>query len=140
MILPAAILEAIRAHAEEEYPRECCGLLIGRREPEAVVTAARRARNRYGKRVRDRFEMDPHDFLQAEAEAARAAAEILGFYHSHPDHPAWPSPSDLLQARPWPGYFHLIVAVRAEGFQKQARVWQVTEDGESFMEEELRAL
>lgn len=138
MILPVAVLEAIRAHAEEEYPRECCGFLIGRRGAEAAVTAARRARNRSGERVRDRFEIDPRDFLRAEAEVGDSGEEILGFYHSHPDHPAWPSPSDLLQARPWPGYFHLIVAVRAEGFHRQVRAWEVTEDGESFREEELR--
>jgi proteasome lid subunit RPN8/RPN11 len=89
-------------------------------------------------RARDRFEMDPRDFLQAEEDAAHTGEEILGFYHSHPDHPAWPSPTDLLRAQPWPGYYHLIVAVRAAGFQKDARVWQVTEDEEGFVEEELR--
>lgn len=137
MTIPAALLDEIRAHAEEAYPFECCGILIGRRGAEAAVTAVRRARNRHERQSRDRFEMDPWDFLAAEKEAG-PSQEILGFYHSHPDHPAWPSPSDLIQAQPWRGYFHLIVAVQAEGFQNQMRVWQVTEDGESFMEEALR--
>ena len=138
MILSPSVQEAIRTHAEEEYPLECCGILIGLPGPEARVTTARRAHNRNEEGARDRFDLDPRDYLQAEEEVADTPEEILGFYHSHPDHPAWPSPTDLIRAQPWGGYFHLIVAVHADGFRKDLRVWQVTEDEEGFVEETLQ--
>ena len=108
-------------HAEEAYPHECCGVLTGVVEGERrVARAAHRARNLDTERAHDRYAMDPADRLAAE-EAARAAGEaVVGFYHSHPEHDAYFSRTDLERSEefqwgePWvpPAYVYVVVSVR----------------------------
>ena len=98
--LGSGVDEAIRAHGAETYPNECCGALIGR---DGVVTATYALPNTTEEGPRRRFLVRPQDYREAEKRASEMGAELLGFYHSHPDHPARPSQYDLDHA--WPFAF-----------------------------------
>lgn len=124
-------MEQIRAHARESYPRECCGILIGVLGDQALVWSARPANNLHRTR-RDRYRFDPREILKADRLAEERGREVIGFYHSHPDHPATPSATDLEYA--WPGYVYLIAAVSAEG-EVQVRAWCYDEGLRRFHEQ-----
>jgi proteasome lid subunit RPN8/RPN11 len=111
--LSAECLAAITSNAEAAYPEEGCGLILGRDGLEAgdrqgLILYPAPNRHRAGQRL-DSFSLAPEDFLAAEAAAEAEGLEIVGIYHSHPDHPAFPSPRDL--ARAWPFYSYVIVNV-----------------------------
>ena len=114
------VLDAIRAHGRETYPNECCGALIG---ADGVVIEAFALPNTTEEGPRRRFLVRPSDYQGAEGRATGSGRELLGFYHSHPDHPAQPSQYDLDHA--WPFFSYVIVSVREgkprEGPQDQAR-------------------
>src|SRR3982751_4226492 len=113
---------AIRAHGQETYPNECCGALIGR---DGVVTETLALPNMTDEGPRTRFRVTPQDYRAAEKRAGELGAELLGFYHSHPDHPARPSQYDLDHA--WPTFAYIIVAV-ADGVAKEMTEWYLQED------------
>src|SRR3954467_14502551 len=100
--LSASIDQAIRRHGEETYPHECCGALVGH---DGRVTATVPLPNTTEEGPRRRFLVRPSDYRMAEAEATRLGGELLGFYHSHPDHPARPSQYDLDHA--WPTFAYV---------------------------------
>jgi cysteine synthase B len=129
--LPSPALHAIRAHAEATYPNECCGAMIGRR---ARVDRILPLDNVSDEEQRRRFLVSPSAYTRAETEADQSGAELLGFYHSHPDHPAVPSAVDLAQA--WPHFSYVIAAV-SNGRFKEVRSWRLSEDGSRFDEEPL---
>ena len=107
--LPDALAEEIRRHGEAAYPAECCGALIGRVDGDAKeVVKLATAVNR---RTDDphRYLIAPDDLRRLEREVGAAGLEIVGYYHSHPDHPAAPSRFDADHA--WPWYSYLIVRV-----------------------------
>ena len=106
--LQPGVAEAIRAHGVETYPNECCGALIGR---DGVVTHTLALPNVTDEGPRRRFRVSDRDYLQCEKRARELGGELLGFYHSHPDHPARPSQYDLDHALPF--FSYIIVAVRA---------------------------
>ena len=119
----------IRRHGRETYPYECCGALIGRghRVREAMALP-----NTTTAGPRRRFLVRPADYRAAERRASELGAELLGFYHSHPDHPARPSRYDLDHA--WPVFAYVIVAV--EGGEPRALTsWRLREDRSAFDEE-----
>jgi len=126
--LPVCRLEiGSRMHADliaavaEGYPREACGILLGRLDgPRRIVEAFRPAPNRWAGRD-DRFLVDPESLRGALEEEGSGGAAVLGFYHSHPDAPAVPSTCDRTLA--WPWYVHVIVEV-AEGRSVRARAWE----------------
>jgi len=122
---------AIRRHGEETYPHECCGALIG---SGGVVTHAEPMPNTTEEGPRRRFLVRPSDYRLAEARASELGSELLGFYHSHPDHPARPSQFDLDHA--WPTFAYVIVSV-ASGRAGDMTVWFLKEDRSSFDEGEL---
>ena len=136
--LDHAVIEAIDAAALTNYPHEACGLLVGRDTPAAtVVERSAPARNLAVDRLTDRYLLDPDDFYAADQAARRDGLDIVGVWHTHPDHPAQPSPTDLEAA--WPGYSYLIVSVAARGVVGR-RAWRL--DGDKFIEqgiEEKRA-
>ncbi|MCC7167524.1 MAG: M67 family metallopeptidase [Rhodospirillales bacterium] len=113
--LRAADLAQIRAQAQASYPIECCGILIGRREADRVtVTRLVPSANILANERPDRFEIDPRTRLDAMRQAEAEGLEMVGHYHSHPDHPARPSATDLAAA--WePDLVWLIVAVTKDG-------------------------
>lgn len=105
-----ADVTSIEDHAREAYPEECCGFLLGTPGEPKAVKATRRAANVAPENRPRRYAIDPRELLAADREASRAGQEILGFYHSHPDHPARPSEFDLGHAA-WPGYSYVILSI-----------------------------
>ena len=130
LTLPAPSDAAIRRHGEETYPHECCGALVGR----GGVTATVPLPNTTEEGPRRRFLVRPSDYRMAESRAAELGGELLGFYHSHPDHPARPSQFDLDHA--WPNFAYVIVAV-ATGTSREMTVWFLKDDRSSFEEGDL---
>jgi len=129
--LGAGVDAAIRSHGAETYPNECCGALIGR---DGVVTAIYALPNTTEEGPRRRFLVRPSDYRDAEQRAAHAGGDLLGFYHSHPDHPARPSQYDLDHA--WPFFSYVIVSVR-NGVSEDMTSWRLREDRSAFDPEEL---
>lgn len=122
--------QSIRDHAERDYPNECCGLLVGLRQDSAwQVEYARPARNLNQDRPRERYLLDPDDFMRADREARNRGLDIVGVYHSHPDHPARPSETDRENA--WAALAYLIVGV-CRGKTEEMKAWEY--DGERFDE------
>lgn len=131
LTLSSAAEQAIRAHGRETYPHECCGALLG---ADARVDAARPLANTTEEGPRRRFLVRSEDYQQAEAEARERGLDLLGFYHSHPDHPAVPSQYDLDHA--WPFFAYVIVAV-ANGVDGDMRSWRLADDRSRFDEESV---
>jgi proteasome lid subunit RPN8/RPN11 len=129
--LQAGVTEAIRAHGVEAYPNECCGALIGR---DGVVTHTLALPNVTDEGPRRRFRVSDRDYLQCEKRARELGGDLLGFYHSHPDHPARPSQYDLDHALPF--FSYIIVAVRA-GAPEDMTSWRLRDDRSAFDEESL---
>ena len=119
---------AIRRHGEETYPHECCGALVGAGDR---IDAALALPNTTDEGPRRRFLVRPSDYRMAEQQASARGGELLGFYHSHPDHPARPSQFDLDHA--WPTFAYIIVAVAA-GAAGDMTVWFLKEDRSGFEE------
>ncbi len=129
LTLTAGADRGIRRHARETYPYECCGALIGA-AGQAVEALA--LPNAAEEQARRRFRIRPVDYLAAERRASELGAGLLGFYHSHPDHPARPSRYDLEHA--WPGFAYVIVAVDG-GEPAALTAWRLREDRSAFDEE-----
>jgi proteasome lid subunit RPN8/RPN11 len=102
-----AALDEVHKHAAEGYPYEICGLLLGPPGSDRV-TEARRAHNTVTDRAHDRYEIDPRDQLRIQREADDVGLDVVGYYHSHPDHPARASITDA--ERSWAGPLYLIVS------------------------------
>lgn len=123
------VLDEIRAHGRDTYPEECCGGLLGRRGDPARVSRVERIDNvRDVERAR-RYEVSPQDYLRLERLAAEEGVELLGFYHSHPDHPAVPSVYDREHAFP---FFHYLVCAVASGHPGEVTAWVLSEDRGEF--------
>ena len=129
--LGSGVLDAIQQHGRETYPHECCGALVGR-DGEVVTAAALPNTTEEG--PRRRFLVRPSDYRDAERAASDAGLDLLGFYHSHPDHPARPSQYDLDHA--WPFFSYVIISV-ASGEPGDVRSWKLRDDRSAFDEEAL---
>jgi len=129
--LDDGVAAVIRRHGEETFPHECCGALIGRDDR---VMHAVPLPNTTEEGPRRRFLVRPSDYRLAETQASAHGGELLGFYHSHPDHPARPSQFDLDHA--WPNFAYVIVSVMS-GVSALMTVWFLKEDRSSFDEGEL---
>ena len=133
IVLSAAVDAAIRAHGRETFPHECCGALLGK---DAVVAEAFPLANTTEEGPRRRFLVRPDDYRVAETRAREAGLDLLGFYHSHPDHPARPSQYDLDHA--WPFFSYVIVSVMA-GEDQALTSWRLRDDRSTFDEEDVVA-
>jgi proteasome lid subunit RPN8/RPN11 len=131
LLLQAGVADAIRRHGTETYPNECCGALIGR---DGVAASAYALPNTTEEGPRRRFRVRAEDYRDAERQAAERGAELLGFYHSHPDHPARPSQYDLDHA--WPFFSYVIVSVRA-GVPQDMTSWRLRDDRSAFDQEDV---
>jgi len=107
--LPDALADEIRRHGEAAYPAECCGAMVGR--VEGAAKEVLRLSPAVNRRTDDphRYLIAPDDLRRLEREVREAGQEIVGYYHSHPDHPARPSAFDAEHA--WPWYSYLIVRI-----------------------------
>ncbi len=119
----------IRRHGRESYPEECCGALIGL---DGSVVEAMRLPNLMGEEARRHFLVGPVEYQVAEKRAVEMGGKLVGFYHSHPDHPARPSQNDLEQA--WPTFLYVILAVQ-NGRPGTMTSWRLREDRSAFDEQ-----
>jgi len=136
-------MEKIRRHAVETYPNECCGALLGR-DAEAEEDATRLARevleifplvNRREDSPRNRFLVTAEDARDAEKAARTHGFDLIGWYHSHPDHPARPSEYDREHA--WPWYSYIIVSVQT-GKPQEMTSWRLQDDRSAFVAEDMQ--
>jgi proteasome lid subunit RPN8/RPN11 len=102
---------AIRRHGEETYPHECCGVLLGTMEGDGrTVTSTARCGNTRNDSPHNRYHIDPKELVRIQREGRERGLDIVGFYHSHPDHPARWSQTDLAEAH-WIGCSYVITSV-----------------------------
>jgi len=103
--------DALRGHGEETYPHECCGVLLGRMDgDERLVTSIVRCGNTRADSPHNRYNIDPRELVRIQREGRDRGEDIVGFYHSHPDHPARWSPTDLAEAH-WIGCSYVITSI-----------------------------
>jgi len=104
--------DSIRRHGEETYPHECCGVLLGHIDDDGVraVTSTARAGNTRTDSAHNRYNIDPKELVRIQREGRERGEDIIGFYHSHPDHPAQWSKTDLAEAH-WFGCSYVITSV-----------------------------
>ncbi len=104
--------DRLRKHGEETYPHECCGVLLGRFEDDGTkaVTCAVAAGNTREDSPHNRYNIDPKELIRIQREGRERGEEIVGFYHSHPDHPAQWSQTDLADAH-WIGCSYVITSI-----------------------------
>lgn len=135
MRMPDMLFRQIAVHAERTYPEECCGLMLGLQTgDEREVRETLEIDNSQDANRRRRFLISPEQYREAERLAAERNLELLGFYHSHPDHPAAPSDFDTEHALPW--FTYVIMSV-AEGKADRATAWVLEEDRVRFAEQPL---
>jgi proteasome lid subunit RPN8/RPN11 len=141
--LSKEIAERIRKHGVETYPHECCGALLGRdsnaasqgeQTPPRDVLDLFPLVNRRDDSPRNRFSVTSEDVLAAEKAGRLLGIDVVGWYHSHPDHPAEPSQYDRDHA--WPWYSYIIVSV-ANGQPQRMTSWRLNDDRAGFTSEDL---
>jgi proteasome lid subunit RPN8/RPN11 len=129
------LVRLIEDHARETFPEECCGFLIGAIGDVRRIDEARRAANVVQGNRRQRYVIDPRETLTVEKSLADSGREILGFYHSHPNHPAIPSEFDRGHAWPWYSYIILSIVDREPA---DLRAWTLDGETSTFGPDELR--
>ena len=136
--LPQAVEVQLRRHCEEQYPNEACGALFGQGDGTFEVWSVSElsaAPNEHGGDLKRRYLIPPDFQLQAERHAQATGQEVLGYYHSHPDHPAQPSEYDRVHA--WAGYLYLICAV-GQGRSEALNGFALEAQGGAFLAVEVR--
>jgi proteasome lid subunit RPN8/RPN11 len=141
LILNPMLYDLLRRHGEETYPHECCGVLLGNfQEDDRVVSEVVRAGNTRDDRPQDRYNIDPRELVRIQRQGRERGLDIVGFYHSHPDHPARWSQTDLAEAH-WIGCSYVITAVE-KGKAAQTNAFLLAgsaEEDKRFEDEEVRA-
>jgi proteasome lid subunit RPN8/RPN11 len=132
--IASEILGQIHRHGEAAYPEEGAGLLLGSRQgANWLVQAILDLPNtREDQARRNRYLLAPEGYVQAEAQADRLGLEVLGVFHSHPDHPNRPSEFDREWA--WPSFSYIITSVWS-GRAIESRAWRLADDRQAFLEE-----
>jgi proteasome lid subunit RPN8/RPN11 len=137
------LAEKIRRHGAETYPHECCGALFGRDSEAQSGISGREVLglhalvNRRDDSPRNRFSVTAQDVLDADKVARQQSLDVIGWYHSHPDHPARPSEFDREHA--WPWYSYIIVSVQ-NGAPQEMTSWRLNDDRAEFSSEALEIL
>jgi proteasome lid subunit RPN8/RPN11 len=138
LIVNKEIAQAIRGHGARDYPNETCGAMLGLDRMEGrEVRALFPLTNRRDDSPRNRFSITADDFRAAERAAKEQGLDLVGWYHSHPDHPARPSEYDRDHA--WPWYSYVIVSV-AGGEPRDVTSWLLSDDRSHFEPEEIALL
>ena len=128
-------IEQIKRHGEKTYNEECCGAILGNSKDEVkVVHELIEFHNEKNDNRQRRYLITPGQYRQSEKLADEKNLELLGFYHSHPDHPSLPSEFDKDHALPW--FLYMIVSVE-KGKAKKLSAWTLKDDRTSFEEHEL---
>jgi proteasome lid subunit RPN8/RPN11 len=133
-------LSRLRRHGEETYPYECCGVLLGHMQSDRgkTVTRAVPCTNTRDDSPQNRYSIDPKELIRIQRESNDRGEEIVGFYHSHPDHPAQWSQTDLAEAF-WFGCSYVITSVE-KGKAAQTNAFELAGTGESdknFLDEKI---
>jgi proteasome lid subunit RPN8/RPN11 len=139
IILSAAIASQIESEGVAAYPNECCGILIGTDRPKTgrVIERIIPMKNTFDPVEQyHRFTIDPLALARADEDAAREGKAVVGFYHSHPDHPARPSEYDRTHVPPWSFYSHIIVAIE-KAKPAAMTCWVMNEATEQFDEQQI---
>jgi proteasome lid subunit RPN8/RPN11 len=144
--ITAELAEKIREHGVETYPYECCGALLGT-DHDVGAYAHQESRkisrevlslfplvNRRDDSPRNRFAVTADDVREAEKAASAQGLEVIGWYHSHPDHPA--RPSDFDRDHAWPWYSYIIVSVHT-GVPQDMTSWRLKDDRSGYLEEKI---
>src|SRR6201997_2767014 len=130
---------ALRAHGEETYPNECCGVMLGKSTPEGnVVRLIVRAGNTRTDSAHNRYNIAPRELIKIQRRARTAGLDIVGFYHSPPDHPAQWSQTDFAEAH-WIGCSYVITRV-AQGKADITNSFELTgmdEANKAFVDEKV---
>jgi proteasome lid subunit RPN8/RPN11 len=138
--IASSLLASLRRHGEETYPHECCGILLGERTGDVkTVRAVVPCGNTRTDSPQNRYGIDPRDLIRVQREARERGLEIIGFYHSHPDHPARWSSTDLEEAH-WPGCSYVITSVQ-QGKAVETNSFLLVGDNEQqkrFEEEQVK--
>jgi len=136
-----ALAEKIRQHGAETYPHECCGALLGRDASTSDDRIAPREVldclplvNRRDDSPNNRFSIAPMDVIAADRAAQAQGMDLIGWYHSHPDHPAAPSEFDRSHA--WPWFSYIIVRIQ-EGVPKEMTSWRLNDDRKKYSQETI---
>ncbi len=145
--ISAELAEKIREHGVETYPYECCGALLGTdydglandpnqesRKVSREVLCLFPLVNRRDDSPRNRFAVTADDVREAEKAASAQGLEVIGWYHSHPDHPA--KPSDFDRDHAWPWYSYIIVSVHT-GVPQDMTSWRLKDDRSGYLEEKI---
>lgn len=138
--ISSELADKIRAHGAQTYPHECCGALLGKdvevadRRVYREIHALHPLVNRRDDSPNNRFSVTSQDVLDAEKSARHQGLEVVGWYHSHPDHPARPSQYDRDHA--WPWYSYIIVSV-SNRIPEEMTSWRLTDDRGEFESEEI---
>jgi len=131
------LLRQIRAHGEQAYPEEGAGFLLGKDKGDQrqviAILGLDNAREQAARH--NRYLLTPQDYLDGEDEAARHGLDVLGVFHSHPDHPNRPSEFDREWAMPW---FSYVITSVDHGRAVGSRSWRLAEDRGSFVEETIQ--
>lgn len=154
--LSEALRKEMEDHAEAVYPLECCGALLGRVEGEVrIVEEVRRLENTYEPNSEfehsigsdnaevvlhgqeRRFQIDPKTLFNLMREERKTGRKVLGYYHSHPDHPAVPSAYDLAWAMAW--YVYPILSIQ-KGKTEKITSWRLNATSDAFIEETIMVL
>jgi proteasome lid subunit RPN8/RPN11 len=142
--IPENIFQQMRHHGEETYPNECCGVLLGQVDLDQnarSVSLAIRCGNTRTDSAHNRYHIDPKELIAAQKTARQRGEDIVGFYHSHPDHPAQWSPTDFAEAH-WIGCSYVITAV-ARGKAEITNSFLLdgsTEEDKKFVDEKVEVL
>ncbi len=140
LTISQALYEQLRAHGEEIYPNECCGIMLGRADGDALtVTQLLRAGNTRTDSAHNRYHIAPQELIAAQREGRKQGLDIVGFYHSHPDHPAQYSITDFEEAH-WFGCAYVITAI-AHGKATLTNSFLLTgtgEDDKAFVDQPIR--
>ena len=138
LIIKKEHLDQIKKQGEEGYPYEICGFLLGKQDYEnetRTVYEVFQVENQNKERANDRFEISPKDYMKVEDYAFEKGLEIVGIYHTHPDHPDRPSQTDLMFAQPDMSY--IIMSVK-NGKGENWRSWVLDVEKNEFYEEGVK--
>jgi proteasome lid subunit RPN8/RPN11 len=140
LTIGSAVYSQVRKHSEETYPHECCGVLLGKAlDGSNEVEEAMRAGNTRTDSAHNRYHIAPQELISIQRRARERGLDIVGFYHSHPDHPARWSPTDFNEAH-WLGCSYVITSVEA-GVAAQTNSFFLAgtgEDDKRFEDEEIK--
>ena len=139
LFLSQEILKRIHQHGEQAYPEEGAGLLLGETKgnEQQVSEIVSLTNEREEDARHNRYQLSPQDYLMGEDLADRMGLDVLGVFHSHPDHPNQPSEFDRQWA--WPNFSYLITSV-VQGVAVESRSWRLNEDRANFSEEKVEVI